>query len=73
MFKLFFSASEPDELVHLFFLPMLPHTLRLAISRQREVGAFGGLSADHPNQQLLGEEQAPAGQGGGQTRFILAV
>ncbi|GLC47322.1 hypothetical protein PLESTB_001219500 [Pleodorina starrii] len=44
----------------------LANNPRLAITRQREAGAFGGFSADATNQQLLGEEPgAGAGQGGG--------
>ncbi|GIL92244.1 hypothetical protein Vretimale_18467 [Volvox reticuliferus] len=39
---------------------------RLVVSRrqqQREAGVFGGLTADNPNQQLLGEEPGMSGQG----------
>ncbi|GIL92247.1 hypothetical protein Vretifemale_19800, partial [Volvox reticuliferus] len=41
---------------------------RLVVSRrqqQREAGVFGGLTADNPNQQLLGEEPGMSGQGAG--------
>ncbi|GLI61520.1 hypothetical protein VaNZ11_003900 [Volvox africanus] len=54
----------------------LQNNPRLVVSQrqqQREGGAFGGLTADHPSQQLLGEEPGTSGQGVDELELLMQL